>query len=232
MKDLYRFPLSKEVIVAVDVVHVRRLPEELQSRIDEIWAKKENTPSLFDAPIVSLVQYSPTYLIGELVDFSTWYACGVDPYLRKVLDIHPLAVTGRTIWQNKILVGKRSPTLVAMRGVMECCPSGSVDQSCITKEGTVDLRQAILSELEEEAGIPSSSVQSIQSKDLYLSVENGVFDIHMDIVLYPESKVSILKSPLREYDELVWLERDEIDKVFPKRHWVPLSRHLLKESFV
>jgi 8-oxo-dGTP pyrophosphatase MutT (NUDIX family) len=232
MKELYRFPLSNEVVVAVDLLHVRHIPHDLQERIDTIWTTKDTQTDLFEAPIVSLVRYSPTHLIGELVDFSAWYACGVDPFLRKTLDIHPLAVTGRTIWQNKILVGKRSPTLVAMCGVMECCPSGSIDQSCITKEGTADIRQAILSELDEEAGIAGNCLQSITTKDLYLSADSGVFDIHLDVVVYPESELSILKPPLREYDELVWIERDEVDTIFKKRRWVPLSRHLLREPML
>jgi 8-oxo-dGTP pyrophosphatase MutT (NUDIX family) len=231
MRELYRFPLSKEAVVAVDLQHVRHIPEELQERIDDIWERKDSEAGLFEAPIVSLVRYSPTHLIGDLVDFSAWYACVVDPDLRRHLDIHPLAVTGRTTWKNKILVGKRSPTLVAMRGVMECCPSGSIDQSCITQEGIADLRQAILSELDEEAGIGSDCAQSVTTRDLYLSTDTGVFDIHLDVVLYPESELSMLKSPLREYDELVWVEKGEADTIFPKRQWVPLSRYLLKEPF-
>jgi hypothetical protein len=232
MKGLYRFPLLPEVIVAVDMHHVRHIPEEYQERVQEIWQKKEKEDLLYEAPIVSLVQYSPAYLIGELVDFSAWYACGKDPMLRKQLDIHPLAVAGRTIWQNRILIGKRSPTLVSMRGMMECCPSGSIDQSSLSKEGIADLRQAISSELKEEAGIENNAIQSITTKDLYLSIESGVFDIHMDIVVYPESDLAVLKSPLREYDELVWVERLEVDTIFPKRAWDPLSRHLLKEPLV
>jgi 8-oxo-dGTP pyrophosphatase MutT (NUDIX family) len=211
---------------------VRHIPQEFKDRIDEIWAAKQMNRSLFESPIVSLVQYSPTHLIGELVDFSAWYACGVDPLLQKSLDIHPLAVTGRTIWQNKILIGKRSATLVAMRGVMECCPSGSIDQSSLSKEGIADLRRAIMSELEEEAGIPGSCVKSITSKDLYLSAESGVFDIHLDVVLFPDAEVSALKSPLREYDELVWVDKGEAETVFPKRQWVPLSRYLLQEPLL
>ena len=229
MKELFRFPLSEQVVVAVDLNHVRHIPEELQARIAEIWEKNEMQAPQFEAPIVALVRYSPTHLIGELVDFSTWYACRRDPYLRKTLDIHPLAVTGRTIWQNKILVGKRSPTLAVMQGAMECCPSGSIDQSSISKEGRADLRQAILSELDEEAGIANTCVQSILIKDLYLSAEEGVFDIHLDVVLHPESDLSVLRPPLREYDQLCWVEPDEAEKAFPKRLWVPLSRHLLEE---
>jgi hypothetical protein len=232
MKDLYRFPLAADAVVAVDMNHVRHIPEEFQKRIQEIWNSKEGGALLFEAPIVCLVQYSPSYLIGELVDFSAWYACGIDPTLRKNLDIHPLSVAGRTIWQNKILIGKRSSTLASMKGVMECCPSGSIDQSSITKEGVADLRCAIVSELNEEAGIANSCVQSITTKDLYLSVESGVFDIHMDIVLHPDAGLAVLKAPVREYDELVWIERREADTVFPRRAWDPLSQHLLKEPLV
>jgi hypothetical protein len=201
----------------------------MQKKIDEIWEKGCQESMLFESPIVSLVRYSATHLIGELVDFSAWYACLKDPALRAMLDIHPLGVTGTTRWQDAILVGKRSGGVVAMPGAMECCPSGSIDRTSVLLDGTVDLRGAILSELCDEVGIESNSVRVLRTRDLYLSTDSGIFDIHVDIVLHSETDLSVLKPPSREYEELVWMQRDGADNVFPKRSWVPLSLHLLRE---
>lgn len=229
MNEVYRFSLSSDVVVAVDPSSVRHAPEQLHEKIRKIWTEGKKETPVFESPIVSLVRYSSTHLIGELVDFSVWYACLKDPSLRQALDIHPLGVTGVTRWQDAILIGKRSANLAVYGGAMECCPSGSIDLSSIRRDGTVDLSGALLSELHEEAGIEPPSVRSSVTKSLYFSKETGIFDIHIDIELYPEEDHSILKPPSREYDELVWIQKDEVGKAFSKRAWVPLSLHLLQE---
>ena len=229
MTALYRFDLSKDVVVVVDSTHTRVFSNDLNEKIDAIWEKSE--PSHFQSPIVSLVEYSPTHLIGELVDFSAWYASMHDPLLRKTLDIHPLAVTGRTIWRDKILVGKRALTLASLAGAMECCPSGSIDLSSITADGACDLRRAIFSELENETGIFKEHVQSVDVVALYLSTDNGVFDIQLDMHLKPDVDLSILTSPHQEYDELLWLEKGEIRSACSSGQWVPLSLRILDEAF-
>ncbi len=230
MRAVYRFPLAHEVVVAVDVQHVRRMATWCETKIEELWKGKD--PSLFEAPIVCLVRYSPTYLIGELVNFSAWYACQHDLELRKELDIHPLSVTGRTLWRNQILVGRRSSSCVNWPGGVECCPSGSIDRGCLSSEGRADLMTAICGELEEEAGIERHCVQSTTVRDLYLSAEEGVFDIHIDVVLRPDCDVAVLNHPRREYEDLCWVQRDAADALFPEQQWVPLSQHLLHEAVV
>lgn len=228
MKELYRFPLSEEAVVAVDVDHMHHIPEWCVHRIDELWAKKEH--AVYEAPIVCLARYSPTYLIGEFVDYSAWYACQKDHELRKTLDIHPLAVTGRTMWREKILVGKRASSLPSMRGRMECCPSGSVDRSCILNDGRADLSEAICLELFQEAGIARSCVQSVSMKDLYLSTEDGVFDIHLDVVLNPDCDLSSLAFSRQEYEEMFWVERRMAATKCSQQQWVALSRYLIVEE--
>jgi 8-oxo-dGTP pyrophosphatase MutT (NUDIX family) len=230
MTPVYCFPLSEEATVVVNPTRIRHVSLDHAAHVNAIWEGRDTTRFLFDAPLVSLVQYSPSSLIGELVDFRMWYACCQDPELWPILDVHPLAVTGLTTWRGKVLVGKRSATLSSYPGAMECCPSGSLDAASVRADGTVDLRQAILGELVEETGIRRESVRSARPKGLYMSTESDVFDILVEIELYPEVDQLISRPRSEEYDELHWIQKEEARLSFQERPWVPLSQFLLKED--
>ena len=230
MTRIYRFPLVDGVSVVADPSHIRHAPLGDASRVDEIWKKRDTKRTLFDAPIVSLVQYSPSSLIGELVDFRLWYACCKDPELRPILDIHPLGVSGLTTWRGMVLVGKRSANVSSYPGAMECCPSGSVDSSSVGGEGSIDVQKAVLDELFEETGIRHDSVRSVRLKDLYLSTDTGTFDILAEIELNPEIEQPLSQLRSEEYDELHWIQKDQLAASGSEYPWVPLSRFLLEES--
>lgn len=230
MTRIYRFPLVDGVSVVADPSHIRHASLGEASRIDEIWEKRDTKQALFDSPIISLVQYSPSSLIGELVDFRLWYACCKHPELRPILDIHPLGVSGLTTWRGMVLVGKRSTRVSSYPGAMECCPSGSIDSSSFGSEGSIDVQKAILEELFEETGIQRDSVHSVRLKDLYLSTDTGTFDVLAEIELNPEIDQPLSQPRSEEYDELRWIQRDQLAGSFLERPWVPLSRFLLEES--
>jgi hypothetical protein len=228
MTQVYRFPLIEGAAVVVDPSHIRHASLGDASRVDEIWKKRDTKRLLFDSPIISLVQYSSSSLIGEFVDFRLWYACCKDPELRPILDIHPISVTGLTTWRGMVLVGKRSTTVSSYPGAMECCPSGSIDGSSVGVDGSIDLEKAILLELVDETGIRRDSVRSVRMKDLYLSTDMGVFDVLAEIELNPEIDQPLSQPRSAEYDELRWIQKDQVASIFSEGPWVPLSHFLLE----
>jgi len=179
-------------------------------RVDILWEKREG--HVFDGQMLSLKSYSPDLLVGEMIDYRVWYACVQNPSLQRVFDVHPLSVSGRVISNGKILVGRRSQKVTTYKGFLECCPSG-------TLEG-LSPEEAIRKELEEETGI--RSVRKILPKQIYWSVDDGVWDIHMDL-LCEDMEMPL---PTKEYEEFFWMNPQE------KREgrWVPLSEHLLQLS--
>ena len=225
MSDVVRFSLSEGATVMVDP-RVRHIPSEYAARVEDLWQQRDPQKMLFDAPIVSLIQHTPTALIGELVDFRMWYACTKDPELRFILNIHPLGVSGFTTWRDMVLAGKRSSLVSSYPGAMECCPSGNIDRSSIRNDGVVDLERAIIEELTEETGIQRASVRSTLCTDLYLSTDTGIFDVVVAIELYPEIDQPLLASHSKEYDDLFWVQRGQL----PKCSWVPLSLLLLERG--
>ena len=228
MTHIYRFPLDEGVSIVVDPSHIRHASVGDAPRVNELWEKRDTKKILFDSPIVSLVQYSSSSLIGELVDFRLWYACCKDPELRPILDIHPLGVSGLTTWRDMVLVGKRSAIVSSYPGAMECCPSGSVDGSAVGYEGSIDMQKAILNELCEETGIRKDGVRSARMKDLYLSTDTGIFDVLVEIELNPETDQTLSYPRSEEYDELHWAQKDQL-MACSGCSWVPLSRFLLEE---
>jgi ADP-ribose pyrophosphatase YjhB (NUDIX family) len=177
--------------------------------VDKLWEKRE--AHHFNGQIVSLKSYSPDLLIGEMIDYRVWYACVKKPSLQRVFDIHPLSVSGRVISGGKILVGRRSQKVTTHKGCLECCPSG-------TLEGESP-EEAMRAELEEETGI--TAVRKILPKQIYWSVDDGTWDIHMD--LFCENNLPT-PPPTKEYEEFFWFDPKE------KRgdKWVPLSEQFLQ----
>lgn len=203
MKRVIGFKLSPKYELQLSQRTIR------DERVDELWEKRE--AHHIDRQIVSLKSYSPDLLIGEMIDYRVWYACVQKPSLQRLFDVHPLSVSGRVISGGKILVGRRSQKVTTHKGALECCPSG-------TLEGQLPV-QAIQIELEEETGI--TSVRKILPKEIYWSVDDGTWDIHMDLLC--EDNLST-PTPTKEYEEFFWFDPKE------KREdeWVPLSEHLLQ----
>jgi len=193
------------------VLSQRAIPEAYRLQVDEIWEKRE--PHHFNGQILSLRSYSPSLLVVDVVDYRAWYACVREPSLQRALDIHPLSVSGRVICDGKILIGRRSQHVSSFKGCLECCPSGSVAPEAGTPE------KAIRAELSEET--KGSSIRKIIPKAVYWSLDDGAWDVHMDIVC---DRVDLV--PTKEYEELFWFDPKEKKKDLGK--WVPLSKHLVQ----
>ena len=217
MSRFYRFSLSSEVEVRLISSEVRRIPQPLQGRIDELWEAGQQSRWLFDGLCFSVTSISASLLKGELVPYRAWYACTQDSSLAKKMPIFPLAVSGHTMNGNRVLIGRRSSRLATYAGWYECVPSGTFN------EETCSIAELVTTELEEEAGL-SPYISSIQPLALYWSPEDNTWDIHVDVRV--DGVPQQLLSPSGEYDQLFWVE----PSAKCEGDWVPLSKELMQVS--
>ena len=221
MSKLYRFALTPDVTVRVSSFAIRPIPHDVQEKIDAIWEIGKRTKWLFDGVCISLTSISATLLQGELVPYRAWYACSQEASLFSKMRIYPLALSGRTIGDSGVLIGRRSGKVATRAQFYECVPSGTFSRDMMDPSGEVSISQMVRSELEEEAGL-SQFISSIQPLALYWSPEDNTWDMHVDIRVshVPDTLVS----PTEEYDELFWVNPQAV----PTGEWVPLSKELLR----
>lgn len=221
MSRLYRFPLVPDVEVRVCSFVVRSIPQDIQERVDDIWERGKRATWLFDGVCLSLTSISASLLKGELVPYRAWYACTRDHSLFEKMPIFPLALSGRTIAEDRVLVGRRSPKVSTYAGRYECVPSGTFSQDAMDSAGVVNVAQMVRTELEEEAGL-SQFISFIQPLALYWSPEDNTWDMHVDIRVRQVPQT--LVSPTGEYDRLFFAD----PLAEPEGDWVPLSKELLR----
>lgn len=229
MKTLFCFPITTDIVVRLSNNEVRVVPDECKNKIDEIW-EKEKREGFFDGTVLCLKKYSEKELLCDLVSFKTFYASIRDRSLKKLLNIFPLGISGRTLFNNKILLGKRSESVAFYQGEKECVPSGSIDRLFVDKNQIVNLECGISTELTEESGIEASCVEKVIPRALYWDREGSVWDIHIDVYLKEDVKIENLVSSQGEYTHFQWVEKKNIS-VSLLEECLPLSRMLLQLPF-
>lgn len=229
MKTLFHFPITTDVVVRLTNNDVREIPVECKARVDEIW-EKEKREGFFDGTVLCLRKYSEEELLCDLVSFKTFYASIRDKSLKKMLHIFPIGISGRTLCNNKILLGTRSETVAFYRGEKECVPSGSIDRLFVDGNKIVNLECGISTELSEESGIDASHVKKIIPRSLYWDREGCVWDIHLDVYLKDDVELDNLVSAQGEYTHFQWVDRQNIS-VSLLEECLPLSRLLLQLPF-
>ena len=226
MKTIFQFPLSSHVSVRLLGKEIRKTPPRFRKEIDAIW-ENEKKEEFFDGAVLSVVRYNPEVIDCELVSYKAFYASIKRKSLCKYLNIFPLGISGRTLCDSRVLIGTRSQHVTMYPGEKECVPSGSLDKLFLRQDGTLDIVRGVLTELCEESSVQPDVVEGLVPRSLYCDMENGVFDIHVDISLKKDASLEQVTSPSGEYADLFWVDRANITTQLLEE-CLPLSRILLQ----
>lgn len=173
-----------------------------EAAIDAAWLNLQARSGghLFDAPMLA---YSSTYSGGVLARIVSYrhYATGA---------VEALSVSGLTWLTNRLVVGRRSPSVSTCAGMLELVPSGAIEPGRLVAAGHFDYAAQALQEFEEETGIPRSRATSCTAFGLYHDKANRVYDICVEIRLdMNEDEFRAALRPSHEYESIGLLDLSE-----------------------
>lgn len=140
------------------------LPPALDARVETLWRAAARRVAaggagrLFNGRVFSADLITPTRIAGHLTEFRRIVAQMEDPALFSALGVRPLAVCGVVHGAPGVVFGRRHPAAIYQAGMWQLPPAGSVDSHAVNPDGTVALNRQVLTELQEELGLPAHAV--------------------------------------------------------------------------
>lgn len=139
---------------------------DLEQEVARLWraeqTRRGSAGALFDGPILSAVEVAPNRVAGRVGRYRQLIAQRARPELYARLNIRPVAVAGILVCDDGLVFGRRIESVTEAPGQWETVPAGGVDASHVDDRGRIDYRAQILTELEEEVGIPGDEVSAVQ----------------------------------------------------------------------
>ncbi len=206
----------------------------LTDRIEIIWNEaKKQKKSLQDGLVLSFDRLKEGGLNCSLVQYRNFFAQLAQPELRDELQIKVVAISGICRSGKKLLIGKRSELNTQYPLWYELIPSGSLDPEQSHSDGTVDFESQVVEELLEEANIGRDSIRRMTPMGLFFDPEGGTVDICIEVELSESvSEQDITASGTSEYEQLYWLDQEEVENLVAANQLiVPTTLALLRSYF-
>jgi len=235
LSEIERIVFEDKPIIVSMSEHIEIVPHNNGDKVSEqeekianeiLHKEKKLTPSLFNSNIVSYHSHnvSPNndlvincyiseykYLLAQLKD-------------RHLNLINPIGVSGVIIDKsNKILIGKRNNSVTEYKEHYEFVPSGGITAE--NMPGTLYTKQ-LETEVMEETGITSLTVERITPFCLIYDKKHAVFDIGLKIVLNDRINLDALVS--KEYTQFILLDFDSLAHFMDQEHVVPTSKAICR----
>jgi hypothetical protein len=161
---------------------VLEAPDDLRSRVDELWAQeRDRRPQLTDGTILSVQGIEAGVVQAQPCPYRLFVARERDTALRDALGIQPIGVSGILLLGRgdavRVVVGRRAADVTEYPGALELVPSGGIDLSFVGADGVVDTAGCLLAELEEEVGIERTAVDETQTLGLALDRGQQGYDV-------------------------------------------------------
>lgn len=214
MHTIIEYPLKQDCEFVIQQSFVY---EQYEKQIAAVWNQRKKQET--NENIISVVSYTPEKIVCQLLEYRVWYAAYHDVELQKQIHVYPLCVSGKSVWKNSVLLGRRSQHVTMYPGFLECVPSGTVDWRSV-HDNSIDVHHAIMLELEQEARISRTQVQSICTHSIYYSYVDQIWDLYIEITLKDDANVANI-IPTYEYDQFFWGVPDMYMRI------VPVSKKLL-----
>ena len=193
----------------------KTLPVLIQEKVDEIWNQEVDRKALYNGKFLNVNGFEKGGLHASLIDYKYYFAQQQDPALASYFNIKPLTITAITLWQDEILIGKRSSKVTQYPGCYELVLSGGVE--------TVHLKDQVLAELREEAGYLEEDLETIQIKYFVHDVQDELYEVCFELLL----KEKRMLPRGQEHQELFWVKLSELPKWMDFQEVVPIARFLV-----
>lgn len=214
---------------AIVVESGRVLSPSVQMAVDEIWDKEFQLRQgkLVNGHVLGIVSISTDEILVEIVEYKIVLAQVRNPQLLEAINFKPLGTSGMTLSGGKVLLGQRSAYVSTYPNCYEMVPSGSID--CAQGRFDIDLKEQLINELAEEAGIASPFIEKCTGWTLIFDATTKVYEVVARIYVQPFLSSSPLQNNMEgEYRSLIWLGAEEFEKhlIQHSDHYVPMTKYL------
>ena len=204
-------------------------PPALVAVIEQIWAAEQARRGgrLHNGAMLSFVRNDADALYARRTDYRHFIAQLREPGLFAELQLRTLAVSGLSRSPQELLLGQRSGQVTQDAGRWELVPSGGLSPPAggSDLESTAMVFEQCYVELEEETGIPRSSVESAQAFALVEDPEAHIIDIGVELSM---RDFLATRRASTEYDRLLTVSIDAIADFCRDHDVIPVSRALLE----
>jgi HAD superfamily hydrolase (TIGR01509 family) len=155
-----------------------------ERQIRSVWAQELKKRKIFNGKILAFTRLATTahtsvVVEGEYVEYCAFFAQRSRPRLE--MGIMPIGVSGLTLVAKGrkiyVLLSVRSKNVTQYPGYFECAPSGSLDDSCLKIDGTIDYEAQLVKELSEETGLSGINIEKVESLCLLFDSDEKTYDI-------------------------------------------------------
>lgn len=198
------------------------LSAALEAEVERLWQREQQRrgKKFFNGKIMSATTLSTTRIEGRMVEYRYLIAQRASPALFSELSIRPVAVSGLFACQEGIVLGRRATSLLQDAGSWELVPSGGLDVSNLTASNIIDYRAQILTELEEEIGIPPTAVTSLNPFCVVEDLATHVIDIGIRLtsaLTFAEVVALAHTIATPEYEELQVIPLTEVKEFMQRK---------------
>lgn len=191
------------------------LPPTLDAEIDRLWtaAQGRMDGKLFNGRVFSADTITPDLVCGHWTEFRRVVAQMDRHDLHRGIGARPLAVGGVIAGPDGVVFGRRPPGAIYQAGEWQLPPAGSVDPGVARGEGDVDVIAQLLTELDEELGLPPEAVTDATPLCLVEHAGSHVLDLGIavaTIVSATEIRAAHATAGNAEYAPLVIVPRAEL----------------------
>jgi len=222
LSECYVVEMIGEIHVKV-VDNPRKFDPEMVQQVDRIWSEAARTSNLSDDTVLYYLSHETDGTRCTISVFQESYRYTFARYVQPSLDIpYPsLAVSGIVLDNDGwILVGRRRK-VSEYSGRYEFVPSGSLSAKCVNGLD-VNYIQQVIDEFEEESGLASQDILSIDSLGLIMDLKHRVLDIGCKIRVGGSRLKTLIAT--NEYSDLQWMTMTQVSDI----EVIPTSGALLK----
>ena len=181
--------LDSEIIFIGKIIlkHVNfndNISEKMKDKISNFWNNdvKSKNETIYNDQVLRFVRINPNNNAEIEVSYTDYKNIIIDrEFLNSSLNISQVGVSGLVINKNGldslILFAKRSSNVTEYPNFYELVPSGNLDKSVLSNDGTINYIAKILQEFEEETGLLSSAITNITPFCFVRDNKNHVFDV-------------------------------------------------------
>lgn len=236
------FTLDSEIISVgkITLKHVvfdNNISDDKEKQISNYWNVLLNSKNnlIHNDQVLHFVRINPDNNLEIDVSYTDYKNIIVDrEFLNSELNLFQVGVSGLVINKNNenpsILFAKRSNDVTEYPNYYELVPSGNLDKSVLSNNGTINYSTKIIQEFEEETGLLYTTIDNLIPFCFIKDNINHVFDVCciLEINMKPESLISSFKTSEFYSPHLILLKnlKSFIDKNNSKI--VPTSKALIQ----